>query len=413
MSQDIFDLSYILGENATEKEEKELTNEAKAFFGEDDGSFDIPVTTSVKQGDVSKVQNVDEISRRRREEDPEDGKTDLALFDFGDDPEEDDEDEEEPSNEPKIKSESKEDVEMEEDPEEGPEEDSKKETPISMFAKELKENGILEGDVEDIKDFEALKAAMSNLVKDKGMEDLNEDQKKYLDALRSGLTHEFVARHNDIMARLNDVTDEDLKDEALAKEVYQVYLEQKGFNKSKIERTVRRAVEDGALTIESKEALDELKQNEKARFEEEKNRVAKEKKALEDEHKKVQSDTEAYLTSGDKEIIPGIKITKAVAKEIMDDMTSFPYVDEKTGRKLNSFQKYIKDNPAEYRAVSYYLFKKGFFSGKPDLKGLKIKAETEAINKFERFLNDEKSFGGGKHRDATDKDLTDSILDAI
>lgn len=427
MSKDLFNFSDILGNEASEKDKQDLENDMNNFFSEDGEDVFIPIKrTSVSQNPTKKFQDVDAIVKNRNLEEAEDGDiNDLALF-FEDEKLEKKEDKKENNKETPEGEEDAEDVEEIEDEvedsevEEDADEDedvNEEESEINPkilegFAELLHENGLISD--KKIKNLDDLKDKIKETFKNTAYENLNEVQKKYLEGLESGLSHEFMEEHIRIYNNLKDITDTDLKDDEFAKQVYSAYLKQKGFSQSEIDRTIERTVKAGELFEESKTAHEQLLAAEEQRLEENRKAAEKEREELKKSQEKIYKEVTDFFTSGKSEVIPGFKISPKIGKEILKEMYDFKYKDKTSGRSLNSLQKFAIENPAKYQAISYYLFKKGFFTGEADISDIKQKATSQAAKKFAKMLEDNPGLkGSGKNKHVSGDDELDMLINAL
>ncbi len=230
---------------------------------------------------------------------------------------------------------------------------------FSSLVQALKEGGIL-ADVEEdnIKNQEDFLKVIDDSVKAREFEDLNENQKEYLEALRAGIPHEVVAQHQQTQADYASITDEALEDESdegenLRRNVIMVNYMTKGISEAKAKKLTDKLVESGEDISEAKDAIVELREAEKKAFEAEKQgrvqqkaQQAKQEKEAMEQLNKIVKDT--------KEIIPGLQIPINIKNQIIKELTQpVGYTDDK--RPLDRISKYLHDNPIEGRVKLAYL----------------------------------------------------------
>lgn len=230
---------------------------------------------------------------------------------------------------------------------------------FSSLVQALKEGGVL-ADVEekDIKNQEDFLKVIDESVKAREFQDLNDTQKEYLEALRSGIPHENVVAHQQAQENFASITDESIEDESeeaeqLRKNIIMTNYMSKGFSEAKAKKIVDKLVESGEDISEAKDSLVELKEAENKTFENQKLKVIQDKK---DRQKKDEEDmaTLNKIVNDTKEIIPGLNIPSNVRKQIIKELTQ-PVGYTEDNRPLDRISKYLYENPIEGRVKLAYL----------------------------------------------------------
>lgn len=230
---------------------------------------------------------------------------------------------------------------------------------FSSLVQALKEGGILEDVDEDtIKTQEDFLKVIDDSVKAREFEDLNDNQKEYLEALRAGVPYEAIVQHQQTQQNYSSITDEALEEETdeaenLRRNVIMVNYITKGISEAKAKKLTDKLVESGEDIAEAKDAIVELRTAEKNAFEAEKqNRVAQQK--AREKAEKDSIDQLNKIVKDLKEIVPGLPININTKNKIVKELTQpVGYTEDK--RPLDRISKYLHDNPIEGRVKLAYL----------------------------------------------------------
>ena len=411
-----FDFSNILDSELSDEEKEQqaadLEKDVASFDLDESDDFtdvDIPSRTSVRQGD-NKLQDVDAITKDRAVSSEQDevlfdvdGKIVSAKKEEGDTKED-----KTPKNETKEDKEDKSDDKP----------DDKPDSLLLGFAEDLVSEGLIDATVEDLADIKTAEDLKNFFVEkrtDKEYSDLSEEQTTYLNAIRNGIPEPVVKQQLYIMDQLNKVTDDVIEsNEEVATDAVVTLFKQKGFSDEKASSYVAFHKQNGTLNAEAKDAVAELKEIKKNEFESKLEAEATAKENAKKEEETFRNEVKETFTSGEHEIIPGVKVPKNEGQKIYKQMIT-PVAKTKDGKVLNAVEKFAAENPKEYKMALNYLFAKGFFNGKPDIKGLEQSVKTKTTSKFEKLLKGEsKTLDGGGHRELpTDQDDVDALIDAI
>jgi hypothetical protein len=220
--------------------------------------------------------------------------------------------------------------------------------------------------VEDYKNSlpEALKSLISNYEEGVPLRDLIEIQSNEIE--------------------LDSITDEDLEDKQIQKNIYTQYLKSTTkFSDSKIEKEINKLDDLDELGDEVKNALEELKELTKA---EKENAVkaAKEARAQEEKARKEQIDNLKKDVEGTQEIIPGVKLNQKEQAELFKQMTT-PIGYTADGYPVSKVQEIRAKDPVAFEKTLNYLVMKGVFEKDYSLfKTVEAKGKTSAITEFEK-----------------------------
>lgn len=230
---------------------------------------------------------------------------------------------------------------------------------FSSLVQALKEGGVLE-DVEDddIKSQEDFFKVIDDSIKQREFEDLTDNQKEYLEALRDGVPHTEIAKHQQTQANYSSITEEALENdnedgEALRRNVIMYNYMSKGITEAKAKKLTDKIVEAGEDITESKDSLVELKETEKVAFEAD--RAAKKEAKIQQEKLEETSRQEfKKLVKETKEVIPGLNIPANIKNKVVKGLTEpVAYTDDK--RPLDIISNYLHENPIDGRFKLAYL----------------------------------------------------------
>ena len=260
---------------------------------------------------------------------------------------------------------------------------------FSSLVQALKEGGILE-DVEDkdIKSQEDFFSVLEESIKAREFADLDDNQKQYLEALRSGIPHEEIVAHQRNIEAYNSITDDVISEEStdgedLRRTIIMNNFIGKGFNEAKAKKLTDKIFDSGEDIDEAKEALNELKTIEKQQFEADKQAKAAQK-AAQAKAEKESIDKLNKIVKDTNEIIPGMKIPQALKNNIIKGLTQ-PVAYTEDHRPLDIISKYLYDNPIEGRVKIAYLL-----SVTDGMKKMNVlenkKAKSNAFKELENAL---------------------------
>lgn len=230
---------------------------------------------------------------------------------------------------------------------------------FSSLVQALKEGGILEDITDDdIKSQEDFFKVLEDGIKQREFADLNDGQKEYLEALRSGIPHEDIANHQRNIEAYNSITEEAIEEEGsdgedLRRTIITNNYISKGFTDQKAKKLVDKIFDSGEDLDEAKEALSELKTIEKQSFEQRKQQSLAQKKTQEKSEKEA-IDKLNKIVKDTKEIIPGLQIPQVIKNNIIKGLTQ-PVAYTEDNRPLDIISKFLYDNPIEGRVKLAYL----------------------------------------------------------
>jgi len=242
-------------------------------------------------------------------------------------------------------------------------------------------SSLTEEEVGEIKSAEDLVNAVRKQTEDNRYNDLTEQQKNYLDALKEGVPEREFHEHTTSVAQYKAVTDDQITGNTeLTTELIRRSLVGKGVdNETAIEMA---AIQAGKPDADARgiKARQVLISNEETKL---KDKIDSQKATRE---AKVADEREALLTLKTKiqtatEILPGIKLNTQTRNKIFDSMTTT--TEEKDGQQLNELMvKYQDDPDFRYKLHAMFTVTKGL----TDFKKFKSAAKNSALEDLEQKL---------------------------
>lgn len=230
---------------------------------------------------------------------------------------------------------------------------------FSSLVQALKEGGILE-DIEDkdIKSQEDFFSVLEESIKAREFADLDDTQKEYLEALRSGIPHEEIVAHQRNIEAYDSITEDALSEETtdgedLRRTIIMNNFITKGIAEVRAKKLTDKIFDAGEDVSEATEALSELQTIEKKRFELDKQNKITAKKSQEKADKDA-LDKLNKIVKETKELIPGMQIPQTLKNNIIKGLTQ-PVGFTEDNRPLDIISKYLYDNPIDGRFKLAYI----------------------------------------------------------
>lgn len=265
-------------------------------------------------------------------------------------------------------------------------------SPLQLLATTLQAEGVIDlEEGEEIETSEQILNAVRSKIEKNEYSDLTDNQKTYLEALRSGIPEEEVKQNLNNIKALEGITNENIEsNEALRKELIVQDFIAKGISPQKATKLADSSIQLGDDLEDAKEAYNSLKTIESNRIR------SKTEELKKQEEEKVQKDKE-YLQSlktrilEQEEIIPGFKTNSSTREKVYETMTKVAGRDE-NGNPLNALNVARQKNPEKIELIETYLFNltKGFEDWSP----LKGKLKTNAVKELDKKLKGSQSKGG-------------------
>lgn len=295
-------------------------------------------------------------------EDPEEGKKpgekdDEPAEDFGEDDEpfgdedDDQEDDEDPDN-PESVGGKKHTKDGKKVVTEG--DDATSPNVFSSFAEALLGDNIFqfldEETIKSVKDSDSFAEAMNKEIEAR----LDDVQKRVNDALNAGVGVDEIRQYENIITRLESLTDEQLTAETpegakLRQNILYQDCLNRGYTEDKAKKIVQRAVKDGTDLEDAKDALESNIQFFKDKYD---GLIQEKKDAAEQERKKTRKEAEEFRKAVlEKEKVFGdIEVDKATRQKAYAAMTKIVGKNE-DGEPVTAVQKFADENPVEFRTI--------------------------------------------------------------
>jgi len=253
----------------------------------------------------------------------------------------------------------------------------------------LKEQGILPSLDTDLSSIEDFAKAVSAEIKVNEFAKLNEDQKAYLTAMSKGVPDELFKTHlanNQIYSGLTDAVLEERED--VRKEVIVQDLLAQGWTPERAERQYQRVFDLGESVEESKISRNNLKDRDKANYEQEIQKVEKAKVAAKTaETEKLENLKKSVYDQSN--VFDSFKVNDALKDRVHNSMTKVIGYTE-GGIPLNALMKERLDNPVDFETKLYYLYE--LTNGFKDIKKFSMKADTTAAKKVKEAVSQSSLF---------------------
>jgi len=308
--------------------------------------------------------------------------------------------------------------------------DSSDEPFALVFAKHLKEQGLVSSfDEEEFKKLledEGPDGALETMflseienVKKDVSADLDEYSKEYAQLREMGYSAEEAGNFIGSVEEIENLKEEDLEKEDSAdvrkKILSQHYKATTTFSDEKIKKLVQRSIDLGDDVDDAKEALTGLKELSKKQLEDLKQQQADQEQQAKDNYKKYVQSLDKTLKDI-KEIIPGQEISPRTRNKIKDMITK-PVKQDEQGNVLNGIWSKRSEDSINFDTKLAYLIDIGVFDGNWD-KINKI-ATTKVSSKIKDYIDNQDSKAGFKGSGKTpspsskDKDVLGPLKNLI
>lgn len=222
---------------------------------------------------------------------------------------------------------------------------------------------------------------------------LDATQQRINNALNANLDSSDIAKYENTIKQLNNITDEVIEDESDKGEnlrkslIYQDYIN-KDYSPERAKREVQKSFSTGSDIEDAKEALDNLKSS----VEKEYNTLIKNAQAAKDEHKKAlkeQAETLKKSILEDKVVMGDITLDNNTKRKVYENISKPVYKDPESGELLTAIQKYERENHVEFMKNLGILFTltNGFKNFEGILKGSVNRAVKKSIKELENTIN--------------------------
>lgn len=269
-----------------------------------------------------------------------------------------------------------------------PESDGSPSSPLTSLTSTLHEDGVLsslsEEELAEIKTGTDLMEAIKKQIADNELSDLTEDQKEYLDALRSGVPDANYRSSKSAVDQYSKIDESSLEgDEAsdFRKNLITNDFLSKGFSEAEAKKHAERSFDLGEDIEDAKASLGRLKATEKDRINQMSEQAKAQQKANEEANQK-HLDNLKEKVGALKEVIPGVKFNTKTGDKVFDLMTKTAGFDS-NNNPMNAVIKEMVENPDYLVKLNYlHLVTDGF----NDWTKVSSGAKRNAVNKLDASL---------------------------
>lgn len=255
----------------------------------------------------------------------------------------------------------------------------------------LKEDGILpelsDEDITNVKDDEGFKDAIEKVIQDR----LDERTKRIENALNAGADIGEIKQYENILATLNNIDEESLKQEGakgddLRRRIIAQDLMNRGYSEDKIKREVKKSFDAGTDIEDAIEALQANVQFYTQKYSDLIEEGKEQAKKYKEDMRRQGEELRKSIVE-DKGIFDEIGMDKRMRQKVYDNISK-PSYKTKDGNWLTEIQKYQMENQADFlKYVSlFYTMTDGFKDLSPLIKKQVKKEKTSSIRELENKL---------------------------
>lgn len=262
---------------------------------------------------------------------------------------------------------------------------------FSSIAEAFAEEGILpnldDETIKKIKTPEDFRKAIDDYIKS----ELDEQQQRVKEALDNNIEVDTIRQYEGVLNYLDSIKAEDLKAEGKQGEelrqrlIFQDYIN-RGFDKSRAEREVKRAMKNGTDIEDAIEALNSCKDFYQDSYNDLLEEAKKARLEEEDERKKRAENLKKTIFDEKSKFFGDIELDQATRQKVFDNLSKPIYKDPKSGEAFTAIQRFEMEHSDEFLVKLSLLFtltdnfksldklvaskvKKGIKRGLKDLEG--------------------------------------------
>lgn len=289
---------------------------------------------------------------------------------------------------------------------------------FSSIAEAFAEEGILpnldDETIKSIKTPEDFRKAIDDYIKS----ELDEQQQRVKEALDNNIEPDAIRQYEGVLNYLDSIKVEDLKAEGKQGEelrqrlIFQDYIN-RGFDKSRAEREVKRAMKNGTDIEDAIEALNSCKDFYQDSYNDLLEEAKKARLEEEDERKKRAENLKKTIFDEKSKFFGDIELDQATRQKVFDNLSKPIYKDPKSGEAFTAIQRFEMEHSDEFLVKLSLLFtltdnfksldklvaskvKKGIKRGLKDLEG-RINSTSRDANgnlKYTSGVDDTESYLG-------------------
>lgn len=262
---------------------------------------------------------------------------------------------------------------------------------FSSIAEAFAEEGILpnldDETIKSIKTPEDFRKAIDDYIKS----ELDEQQQRVKEALDNNIEPDAIRQYEGVLNYLDSLKEEDLRDESEDGEnlrkrlLYQDYIN-RGFDKTRAEREVNRAVQNGTDIEDAMDALDSCRSFYKSSYNELLKNAKEARLQEENDRKERTENLKKSIFDNKNKFFGDLELDQATRQRVFDNISKPVYKDPKSGETFTAIQKFEMEHSDEFLVKLSLLFtltdnfksldklvaskvKKGIKRGLKDLEG--------------------------------------------
>lgn len=262
---------------------------------------------------------------------------------------------------------------------------------FSSIAEAFAEEGILpnldDETIKSIKTPEDFRKAIDDYIKS----ELDEQQQRVKEALDNNIEPDAIRQYEGVLNYLDSLKEEDLRDESEDGEnlrkrlLYQDYIN-RGFDKTRAEREVNRAVQNGTDIEDAMDALDSCRSFYKSSYNELLKNAKEARLQEENDRKERTENLKKSIFDNKNKFFGDLELDQVTRQRVFDNISKPVYKDPKSGETFTAIQKFEMEHSDEFLVKLSLLFtltdnfksldklvdskvKKGIKRGLKDLEG--------------------------------------------
>ena len=262
---------------------------------------------------------------------------------------------------------------------------------FSSIAEAFAEEGILpnldDETIKSIKTPEDFRKAIDDYIKS----ELDEQQQRVKEALDNNIEPDAIRQYEGVLNYLDSLKEEDLRDESEDGEnlrkrlLYQDYIN-RGFDKTRAEKEVNRAVQNGTDIEDAMDALDSCRSFYKSSYNELLKNAKEARLQEENDRKERTENLKKSIFDNKNKFFGDLELDQTTRQRVFDNISKPVYKDPKSGETFTAIQKFEMEHSDEFLVKLSLLFtltdnfksldklvdskvKKGIKRGLKDLEG--------------------------------------------
>ena len=262
----------------------------------------------------------------------------------------------------------------------------------SSIAEAMVDEGFFSDFQDEVKNCKTA-ADLLKLVEKQTESQLDETQKRVLEAINNGVNPSAISKAERTLKYLNGLDDTAVEDESddgvhLREQlIYNDYLS-KGFNQKKAADLTKRSFDDGTDKEDAKEALQSYKDNIQSQYDNLLKEAREEKqKAVNEENQRREELKNKILN--EKTAFGDVEVNQKTRQRIYDVATKAYRKDKESGDYLTELELFEQEHPVEFLAnvAYYYALTDGFKSNGAINKAAEKKVTKAGLKKLEQVIN--------------------------